>query len=201
CLLAGRFAGKTYAGSIKAALHCLEPGLGLIAAPNFPMLEHAAKRQFLLRLEELGLEYEEHKTLGTLTIPATNAEVVFATLETESRIRGPGFAWAWVAEIQYLPRRSTWLALKGAIREGDAPQLFATTTPKGRRLVWEEWVRDGDERHVLYRASTFDNPFIDADRFVQSLGYSGQFYAQEIEAQFVAFEGLVYPGFDRTRHI
>jgi Terminase large subunit, T4likevirus-type, N-terminal len=199
--LAGRFAGKTYAGSIKAALHCLEPGLGLIAAPNFPMLEHAAKRQFLLRLDELGLVYEEHKSLGTLAVPSTGAEVVFATLETESRIRGPGFAWAWVDEIEYIPRRSTWLALKGAIREGDAPQLFATTTPKGRRLVWEEWVRDGDERHILYRASTYDNPFIDAGRFVRSLGYTGQFYAQEIEASFVAFEGLVYPAFNRETHV
>lgn len=201
CFLGGRFSGKTHAGAIKAALRCLEPGLGLVAAPNFPMLEHAAKRKFLERLDALGLRFVEHKSLGTLTIPATGAEVVFATLETESRIRGPGFDWAWTDEIEYIARRSTWLALKGAVREGNRPQLFGTTTPKGRRLVWEEFVRDASPDYTLHTATTYDNPFIDAERFVRSLRYTGQFYAQEIEAEFVAFEGLVYPGFHRERHV
>ncbi|HEY7117501.1 MAG TPA: terminase family protein [Tepidisphaeraceae bacterium] len=199
--LGGRFAGKSHAGAVKAALKCTQPGLGLVAAPNFPMLEHAAKRTFLDRLDALGLPYEQHKSLGSLTIPRTGAEVVFATLETESRIRGPGFAWAWVDELEYVSRQSTWTALKGAVREGPNPQLFATTTPRGRRLVWSEWVQHPDPQHALYRAGTLGNPFVDAATFVRDLGYTGQTYAQEIDAQFVAFEGLVYPGFHREQHI
>jgi phage terminase large subunit len=201
CFLAGRNSGKTYAGATKAALRCLEPGLGIIAAPDFPMLEFGAKRQFKERLDELGLRFFEHKSLNTLTIPATGAEVVFATLENEGRIRGPNYHWAWPDELEYISHRQSWLTLKGAVRAGSHPQIFPTTTPQGRRLVWEEWVRDGDERHALYTASTFDNPFIDAGEYVRALGYSGQFYAQEIEAQFVAFEGLVYPQFDRLTHV
>ena len=199
--VAGRNSGKTYAGATKAALKCTEPGLGVIAAPDFPMLEFGAKRQFKERLDALGLRFLEQKSLNTLTVPATGAEVVFATLENEGRIRGPNYHWAWPDEIEYIARRQTWLTLKGAVRAGPNPQIFPTSTPKGKRLIWEEWVRDGDERHALYTASTFDNPFIDAGAYVRGLGYSGTYYEQEIEARFVSFEGLVYPGFDRLFHV
>ena len=46
----------------------------------------------------------------------------------------------------------------GAIRAGDNPQLFATSTPKGKRLIYREWVAERDRTpppvscdHVLYR--------------------------------------------------
>lgn len=197
----GRNSGKTFAGSVKALLCCMEPTLGVIAAPNFPMLEHGARRQFLQRLDEAGLAYTKNDQKGTLFIPSTGAEVLFATLESESRVRGPNFHWGWTDELDYLTSQAVWKALMGAIRAGDAPQLFATSTPKGRQLIWREWVRDATDRHRLYRATTYDNPFIDAEDYVSGLGYAGRFAEQEIRAEFVSFEGLVYPMFDRERHV
>lgn len=197
----GRNSGKTYAGSIKAMACARNGGLGVIAAPDFPMLEHGAKRQFIERLTEAGVRYFLNNQKGVLTIPAWNAEILFATLETESRVRGPNFAWGWVDEVEYLTDRNIWKALKGAIRAGDKPQLFATSTPKGRRLIYNEWVVTGGDDHALYRATTHDNPFIDADDYISGLGYSGVFFDQEINAEFVTFEGLVYPKFDRDRNI
>src|SRR5262245_53692564 len=85
--IGGRNSGKTYAGSVKALLKATEGGLGCIGAPNFPMLEHGAKRQFLDRLDESGVHYETNRS--GIVIPAWHAEVIFATLESESRIRGP----------------------------------------------------------------------------------------------------------------
>lgn len=199
--IGGRNSGKTYAGSIKALLSCMAPTLGVIAAPNFPMLEHGARRQFLERLNEAGLRYTKNDQKGTLFIPDTGAEVLFATLESESRVRGPNFHWGWIDELDYLTNQTVWKATMGAIRAGDNPQLFATSTPKGRRLIWREWVRDKTDRHALYRATTHDNPFIDADDYVDGLGYDGRFYDQEINAEFVSFEGLVYNSFDRDRNV
>lgn len=197
----GRNAGKTYCGSIKALLSCMAPTLGVIAAPNFPMLEHGARRQFIQRLDEAGLDYTKNDQKGTLFIPATGAEVLFATLESESRVRGPNFHWGWVDELDYLTSNTVWKALMGAIRAGSSPQLFATSTPKGRRLIWREWVRDASDRHRLYRATTYDNPFIDAEDYVDGLGYDGRFAEQEINAEFVSFDGLVYEAFDRERNV
>jgi PBSX family phage terminase large subunit len=197
----GRNSGKTYAGSVKALMHCLKPGLGVIAAPNFPMLEHGARRQFLQRLDEAGLAYTKNDQKGTLFIPSTGAEVLFATLESESRVRGPNFHWGWVDELDYLTNRTIWKALMGAVRVEPNPELFATSTPKGKRMVWQEWIDGKTERHQLYRATTYDNPFIDAEDYVDGLGYEGRFALQEINAEFVSFEGLVYDAFDRERNV
>lgn len=196
--IGGRNSGKTYSGSIKALLCAARGGLGCIAAPSFPMLEHGAKAQFLQRLDESGEPYT--KTRDSVLIPRMNAEVLFVTLESESRVRGPNYAWGWADEVEYVTDRKIWRAFKGAVRDGAQPQLFVTSTPKGRRLVWDEWVVGKTAHHALYKATTFDNPFIDAADYVAGLGYEGVFYEQEITADFVTFEGLVYPAFDRTKH-
>lgn len=198
----GRNSGKTYAGSVKAALRSLEPGLGVIGAPDFPMLEDGAKRQYLARLGDLGLGYVQDKQRNKVFIPKTGAEVTFATLETESRVRSPNYAWGWIDEVEFVADSAIWRALKGAVRDGLEPQLFVTSTPKGRyRVVYPEWVQSPTVRHRLYRASTRDNPFIDADDYISGLSYEGRFYLQEIEAEFVAFEGVVYPGFSIDRNV
>ena len=197
--IGGRNSGKTYSGSVKALLLATNGGLGCIAAPSFPMLEHSAKAQFLKRLDETGVLYT--KSRDSVLIPAWDAEILFVTLESESRVRGPNFSWGWADEVEYVADRHIWKALKGAVRAGDNPQLFVTSTPKGRRLVWDEWVVNKTTAHALYKATTHDNPFIDADDYVAGLGYEGLFYQQEITADFVSFEGLVYPGFDRDTAI
>lgn len=199
--IGGRNSGKTYSGSVKALLRATQGGLGLIAAPNFPMLEHGAKRQFLERLDETGVRYDKNDQKGILRIPDWNTEVLFVTLESESRVRGPNADWAWPDEFEYVTDRGIWKALKGAVRAGDNPQLFGTSTPKGRRIAWDEWVVGKTKHHALYKATTFDNPFIDAEDYVTGLGYDGVFYEQEITADFVSFEGLVYPAFSRDTHV
>lgn len=197
----GRNSGKTFAGSWKAIIAAQSGGLGIIAAPDFPMLEFGAKRAFIARLDEIGVPYSVASQRGVVTIPRWNAEVRFATLENESRVRGPNYRWGWVDEVEYLSSRYVWSALKGAIREGVNPRLFVTTTPKGRRLVYDEWVIDATADHRLYRATTRDNPYIDSERYIKGLGYSGRYLQQEVEAEFVGFDGLVYPSFSRFEHV
>lgn len=197
----GRNSGKTYAGSWKAVLAAQHGGLGIIAAPDFPMLEFGAKRAFLQRLDEVAVPYTINGTRAVVSIPRWSAEVRFATLENESRVRGPNYSWSWVDEVEYISDRQVWRALKGAVREGDHPQLFVTTTPKGRRLVYDEWVVDTSPDHILFRSTTRDNPYIDSERYIQGLGYTGRYYEQEINADFVGYEGLVYPTFSRQDQV
>jgi phage terminase large subunit len=197
--IGGRNSGKTYSGSIKALLRATGGGLGCIAAPSFPQLENGAKRQFLDRLNESGVVY--HPTKTGIHIPSFNAEVIFVTLESESRVRGPNYEWAWPDELEYVTDRKIWKALLGAVRAGPNPQVFPTTTPKGRRIIYDEWVSKPTRHHALYTATTYDNIFIDADDYVSALGYEDQFYEQEIMAGFVSFEGLVYPGFNDLTNV
>jgi phage terminase large subunit len=197
--IGGRNSGKTYSGSIKALLRATGGGLGCIAAPSFPQLEGGAKRQFIDRLNETGMMFNPTRT--GIHIPTWNAEVIFVTLESESRVRGPNYEWAWPDELEYVVDRKIWKALLGAVRAGDNPQVFPTTTPKGRRIIYDEWVAKPTHHHSLYTATTFDNVFIDAADYVSALGYEDQFYEQEIMAGFVSFEGLVYPGFNELTNV
>lgn len=197
----GRNSGKTFAGSWKSIMAAQRGGLGIIAAPDFPMLEFGAKRAFIQRLDELGVSYALNGQRAVISVPRWSAEVRFATLENDSRVRGPNYSWGWVDEVEYVTDRQVWRALKGAIRDGTNPQLFVTTTPKGRRLVYDEWVIDATSDHRLYRATTRNNPYIDAERYISGLGYSGRYLQQEVDAEFVGFEGLVYPAFSRTVHV
>lgn len=199
--IGGRGSGKTYAGSWKAARRAMEPGLGMIAAPDFPMLEFGAKRAFIERLEEMRLPFVLNSQKGLITIPSTGAEVRLVTLENESRVRGPNYSWGWPDEFEYLTDTKVWKALKGSVRHGKNPQIFGTSTPKGKRLAYDEWVVNGTDDHALYKATSYDNTFIDAEGFVRSLGYTGTFFDQEVNAEFVGFEGLVWAMFNREHHV
>lgn len=201
--VAGRNSGKTVAGAVKAANRCAQPGLGVVAAPTFPMLIHAARRAFLAELNRRMASdprwaYVEHKSERTITIPATGAEVMFGSLDNPDSVRGPNFHWGWLDEPGYVSDEG-WRTLKGGVREGDNPQLWPTGTPKGRQhFLFHEWMVEPDANHTFHHATSLMNPFADP-AYVSALGYAGTFYEQEIGGEFVAFEGLVYPGFTRSQ--
>lgn len=199
--IAGRGSGKTYTGARKALQWAAKGGLGVIAGPNFPAVKQGPKPAFFAALKEAGIAYFENKNDAKVYIPRFDAEVQFAGLDNDTYLRGPNFRWGWIDELDFVADPEMWRAFKAAVREGPAYQLFATSTPKGRRIIYREWEQEADDFHRFYRATSLDNPFMDAASYVQGLGYSGRFYDQEILAQFVGFEGLVYPGFDRSRHV
>lgn len=201
--VAGRNSGKTVGGATKAVNRCAKPGLGVVAAPTFPMLEHAAKREFLKQLNERAAidkkwSYVEHRSTKTITLPHTGAEVMFASLDNPDSVRGPNFDWGWLDEPGYVTEDG-WRTLKGGVRAGPHPQLWTTGTPKGRHhFLYQEWMVDPDPDHTFHHATSHLNPFADPD-YVSAMDYEGNFYAQEIGGEFVAFEGLVYPGFNRSQ--
>lgn len=199
--VAGRGSGKTYTGARKALQWASKGGLGVIAGPNFPAVKMGPKPAFLKALDEAGVKYFENKNEAKLYIPRFRAEVQFAGLDNDTYLRGPNFCWGWIDELDFVSDAEMWRAFKAAVREGIDFQLFATSTPKGRRIIYGEWVEKNDDFHHLYKASSLDNPFMDAESYVQGLGYTGRFYDQEINAEFVGFEGLVWQEFNREHHV
>lgn len=208
--IAGRGSGKTASGAIKAVAKALSgPGVGIIAAPTFPMLEQAAKPEFLKFLDQIvktdkRCRYYIKKAENKIVFPVLQSEVIFTTLENYDRVRGINASWAWIDEAGYAPF-AAWRVVVACVRivvNGVAPQLFLTSTPKGRNWLYELFVVRPTRNPALrtkfrvHRATSFDNPFIDAS-YVEGLGYEGRFYDQEVLGEFVGFEGLVYSLFDR----
>jgi PBSX family phage terminase large subunit len=200
CFTGGIGSGKSRTGCLKAVVKALSTpgGLGLIAAPTFPMLRDATQRAFFELLPEREIvrfnKTEQHLRLRN------GAEVVFRSLDNADSRRGPNLAWIFVDEAA-LCSAEAWRILKGRLRQPGFPlQAWITTTPRGRNWVWDEWVDRPTPNYALFRARTAENRALPPG-YIEGLGYSGQFALQELEGQFVAFEGLVYPQFDRVTHV
>ena len=203
--IGGIGSGKSFAGGAKVISRLARKELGMIAAPTYQMLRDSTLRGFFQLLDDLTIPYEHHKSENVITF-ANGHEILCRSLEDPDKARGPNLDYAWVDEVGYVSRAG-WQIVKGRVRVGVHPQAWITGTPKGRDYVWEEWERDGtgnefDPTHPLFRVRTDENPEL-PDGFAESLGYSGQFAAQELGGEFVAFEGLVYPAFARSmvRHV
>jgi PBSX family phage terminase large subunit len=191
--------GKTFAGACKVIARLGRKELGLVAAPTYSMLRDATQRTLLALLDDLGIGYDFRKGENALTVLATGHEIIFRSLDNPENLRGPNLDYAWVDEGSLLDRMA-WLVVKGRVRVGFNPQAWLTCTPKGRNYVWEEWERDANPDHPLYRVRTEENPELPTG-YAQSLGYVGVFADQELGGEFVAHEGLVYPSFQRKTHV
>jgi PBSX family phage terminase large subunit len=90
----------------------------------------------------------------------------------------------------------------GRLRQfGKQGYAWITTTPRGRNWVWQRFVRDENVDHYIFHATSQDNVYLDRSiigSWEQS--YVGDFAKQELGGEFIAFEGLIYPEFDRDLH-
>lgn len=168
----------------------------MVVAPTYPMLRDATLRTFLTIAAEAQPQF--YKTEMRVQL-VNGAEILFRSADEPDRLRGVNLNWAWIDEAALCPV-GTWDVVIGRLRgDSTAGPCWVTTTPKGRN-----WLYERQTEMAVFRATTFDNPFLNRD-FVASLqsAYSGNsaFARQELYGEFVSFEGLVYEEFDRGVHI
>ena len=195
--------GKSCAGGAKVISRLGRKETGMIAAPTYQMLRDSTLEGFFRLLDDLGIPYEHVKSENTITFP-NGHKILCRSLEDPDKARGPNLDYAWIDEAGYVSAKA-WQIVKGRVRVGVNPQAWLTSTPKGRNWIWEEFERDAtgnefDPTHPLFRVHTNENPEL-PDGFSESLGYSGTFAAQELGGEFVAFEGIVFPGFSRADNV
>jgi phage terminase large subunit len=193
----GRGAGKTWSGALRAIFSTQElPGsLGLVGAPTHPMLRDAAQRMFFDLCPPALIR--RHIKTEQRTVMRNGSEILWRSLDQEQRTRGINLAWFWLDEAPFCGYEA-WKLLKAALRQpGYLTAAWATGTPHGRDGYARDFELAPRAGHALYRASTRENLHNLPADFIEDLGYSGAFAEQEIEGQFVAFDGLVY-AFDAT---
>lgn len=200
--------GKTVAGcarGLAAALGSVgeakirTPNLGVITAPTYPMLRDATLRVFLEMAAPFIADYNKSEMRVTLR---NGSEIIFRSTDNAERLRGPSVSW-WYGDEAALYSAKTWQIMLGRLRQyGQHGYAWLTTTPKGRNWVWQKFVQAGRAGYRLVKASTLLNPYLHPE-FIAGLveEYAGDFAAQELHGEFVAFEGLIYAEFDRTIHM
>jgi PBSX family phage terminase large subunit len=196
--IGGVGSGKTYSGCLRALLR-LNAGMdGMVIAPTYPMMRDVVQRTFLEWADRLEIGYNFSKSEEKVEI--SGAVVLFRSADQPDRLRGPNLNWAYLDEAALMSER-TWKVVLGRLRIGE-PSAWVTTTPAGMNWVWKNWVERADPAYELIRATSPENTFLPSG-YVEDMraNYTGEFAKQEIEGDFVAFEGLVYSEFDRGVHV
>ena len=193
--IGGIGSGKTYVGAMKAIDHAAKGTLGMVVAPTYTMLRDSTLRTFMELAGNFVIDFNKTDMVATVQ---TGGEILFRSADKPDRNRGPNLHYAWIDEGSLTPP-GTWEVSVGSERAGgQLGDVWVTGTPKGKN----HWTYKLSDQMTVFRATTFDNPYA-SEEWKQALakGYSGNFRRQELYAEFVSFEGLVYPMFDRAIHI
>lgn len=201
--IAGLGSGKTYAGCIRALLKCHDGQDGMVVAPTFPMMRDVTLNTFLELLRSGGYEEGRHYDYNKseFSVVFNGSKVLFRSADAPERLRGVNLNWAYLDEAAQM-HDEVWRIILGRLRQGYKPCAWITTTPKGRNWVWHYWIEKDDPDYRMVHARTGDNTFLDP-AYLRSLqgNYVGEYAKQEIEGEFVSFEGLVYSEFSRNVHV
>lgn len=213
--IGGVGSGKTAGGVFRSGRHVSdwnEGHTGVIVSPTVPMLRNVIVPELRTwgLLDKPGIEYKksenriEYPNGSTIILESANND------RKIERLRGLNLAWAWMDEAAYLPER-VYRILNDRLRIGDYRNLFVSTTPRGYNWVYDEFGDIGGEAESIadgqlvrtetttsiMGVSTRTNPANPEDYIErEERQHSGQSYQQEIEGEFVKFEGLIYPWFD-----
>ncbi len=181
-LLAGRGAGKTYAGAretIRRAETCAYlRGIGPTYADARDVMVEGESG--LMSIARARVE-TWNRSLGELVF-TSGARMKLFSADEPDRLRGPQSGWDWYDELAAWRRVETFdLALMG-LRLGTTPQWMATTTPRPTPLIR---ALIADPSVVVARATTYDNPHLpEAFREAVTARYgSGRLGRQELMAE------------------
>ena len=196
--IGGVGSGKTWAGCVKALIHSHDDVYGAIVAPTYPMLRDVTQATLLGILDDAESTYEFIKSEGILRW--NGAQIYLRSADQPERLRGLNLDWAYLDEAA-LMREKVWKIILGRLRRG-TPLAWITTTPAGFNWVYRQFVESHDPKYGIVQASTRDNTYLPGEYLDDLLtNYSGDFAAQEIDGQFIAFEGLVFSEFRQQEHV
>lgn len=200
--------GKTFAGA-RETLYSIykrgqnKRGLSWLVSPTFPMAGIVEKEFEQACDLGGGRSLILKKYVGAhayLLVPPKGCDrpyrVEVKTAEHPDRLRGSSLDFVWMDEAAMMDPEA-YTILLGRVLDSKGVILM-TTTPRGMNWLYQEVHQnlDKDPRMAEVSSTTSENPYLDPiDIEMLRRKYSEQFAKQELGAQFVAFEGLVYEKF------
>ncbi len=210
-LVGGIGSGKSRGGATRALLAAYgqvgglsipTPNTGMVTAPTYNILRDATLPTFREVAGDL-IDIKNSAFSPPIHVRMKNGGLVtFRSADNPEHLRGPNLSWWWGDEPS-LSEQLLWKIAIGRLREfGRFGYAWLTFTPQGRNWIWQRFIQRGGPNYYIARVRSRDNPFLD-EEFLKALeeDYSGDFAKQELEGEFVAFEGLIYPEFRRDLHV
>ena len=204
----GLGSGKTLANVVEALRWAASyPGCsGIMVSPTYQQLKRTVLVEFQRQCRLAGGFLKNFNKSDWLAEFVNGSAIWFGYAEHPDSLRGPNLSWFSFDEpAQVRDDGMAFQVLQGRIRDPRYPQGgWLTTTPRGRNWVWRYFdVKQDTEGkpledaadYTLVKCRTEDNTNLPAS-YVASLrsSYVGQFARQELDGEFVSFEGVIYPG-------
>lgn len=209
-LIGGVGSGKSIGGAAKAFAasqgvignqRIQTPNTGIVTAPTYNVLRDATLPAFIDRFSDY-IDRKNSAFSPPIRLRMINgSEVLFRSANEPELLRGPSITWWWGDEAA-LYVDLVWKIMIGRLRQfGRFGWAWLTTTPRGRNWIWKRFVERITAHYKMYRVRTRDNPFLDPE-YIAALeeDYVGDFARQELDGEFISFEGLIYSMFDRALH-
>ncbi len=204
-LVGGAGSGKTTAGVIWSLMHAVNwPGSrGMMIARSYPQL----KQSLLVELERwarasrLDELWQFNRQDMEVRLP-NGSRFWLRSADRPESLLGADLAWLYGDEVALWEEAAFKYAISRLRQPGYPHQAAFTFTPKGRNWAFEVFGKPAPGVETI-RCSTRENPFLDPS-FVQMLEAqygNTPFARQEIDGEFVAYEGLVYPQFSEQLHV
>lgn len=192
-LIAGRGAGKTWAGAYRLLLHAaMTPGQYAVIAPTYTMLEDIDWPALREVARVMRLDLVEQPGRMQMTLPG-RSEIRFRSADRPDRLRGLNLHGCWMDEAAQIDE-DVMQIVRPALRCGECPWLAVTTTPKGTgHWTYRVFGPQSTDAHVV-RATTRDNPLL-AESVRQQLyrDLVGVWARQELDAEWCDPEGVEWP--------
>lgn len=147
----GRGGGKTVVGAQKAMKKIMEGKNGAVVNPDFENFKSSTWDEFrkwipwdMVVPKQRYRRSESWEPTRPFTMVFTNGVKVFCKgLKDPESARGPNINWLWYDEGRRDPTGLAWKNAVAAVRVGDTPQAWCTTTPAGS-LHWTTTFFNGE---------------------------------------------------------
>lgn len=148
-----------------------------------------------------GDGFNKQQMVATLRPEYGGSRIYFRSADRPDELRGMNLGWFAIDEASKNPQL-VWEIMIGRLRHPAGPgQGWISTTPKGRNWVWEVFAKKKRPGYEWFQSATRDNKNLPPEYVASILeAYRGQWLAQEFYGEFTAWEGLVYPQVDVSRH-
>lgn len=201
--ISGVNAGKTTAGFCEVIRRATaQPCEGMIVAPNDGMFTRVIApiiRQWLPN--EWIADMNQTKKFIRLHNGST---IWWASGHNPLDLEGTSLQWAWMDEAKNYPSNEVYNIMSGRVgRDKRGGKLWITTTPIGlHHWLYDVFVANRHPHVTYIKASTKDNVYAPPDYFNRlKTMYTGVYAKQQLEGDFVSFEGLVYDTFSLTENV
>lgn len=201
--ISGVNAGKTTAGMCEAIRQASTRVCdGMIVTPTNEMFVKVV--QPILR-KWLPREWIADSNKVDKWIRLKNGSTIwYASGHDPQSLEGTTLSWAWLDEAKNYDTDEVYNIMSARLgRNADGGKMWITTTPIGIfHWLYEVFVNSALPHTTYIKASTQDNIYAPPSYYerLKSM-YTGVYAKQQLEGDFVSFEGLVYDTFSLTENV